>query len=185
MADDPHRPIILLGCTNTYQDPKRIEQLQAEREALARLFQDQQPDLTVKVADPEQKRYFFDHIRKHWHDPAMQLLHLSGYAAGRYFHFEGGAGEESLTADRLATVIGRLPGLQLVCLSGCATTELLEKLLLLDIPAILVASVEGRERDQLTAGIETFYQALAAGVSLRAAFTQLQEADPEHRWGWY
>ena len=184
MADDPHIPILIVGCTNTYQDPKRIAHLQAEREQVAAALTEGPTAKTVISAAPDAGGYFFDHIRRYQHQPDVALLHLSGYAAGRYFHFDGGSGEESLTAGQLATLIGRLPGLQAVWLSGCATTELLERLLLLDIPAVIVASVEGRDRDQLQ-GITGFYAALAAGASLRDAFAQLQAQSPAGRWQWH
>ncbi|MEM7657714.1 MAG: CHAT domain-containing protein [Bacteroidota bacterium] len=172
-------PVILLGRANTYQDGKRLKRVQEESTQIASIFQQSEAvSHQVLKAQPEDGVYLFDQLRHFRFLPSLQVLHIAGFSAGEYFHLEGGWGEEALSPEDFAQLLGKLPNLQVVFLSGCATNALLEALLPLNIPLILATQTEHDRRivEDIAA---QFYQLLAQGQSIKACVQQLEAAFPE------
>ena len=169
------RPTVILARANTNNDPRRRKQVVRECEMIADIFR-QQTEVSFDLieAQPETGTYLFDQLRQFRFQNQTILLHIAGYATGEYLHLEGGWGEESLSPKQFSRLLSRLPGLQMVFLNGCASPELLEELLLMDIPAILVTS-ETRSRKYSIEIAHTIYESLARGSSLEKAYESTQK----------
>ena len=177
---EPARPAIILGCANSYQDSHRQSQLVKERKGISYLFKRSYPQRPVEILEenPAERRFIFDLLRAQRYRWRSSMLHLAGYSEGEYIHLNGGLGEEPLKAQSLATLISRLPGLQLVYLNGCATQELVGHLLRLDLPAV-IATQARKSRAEATPTAIAFYEALLRGRTLRQAFERIQKVTPE------
>ena len=101
------------------------------------------------------------------------ILHLSGHVNGNTLTFDCGPEEGQVEISKLSSLIARLPNLHVVYLSGCATNELVEMLLLRDVPVVI--ATETKDEGVFSASIaRSFYQSLAAGLSVRDTYEQLR-----------
>ncbi|MEL7339808.1 MAG: hypothetical protein AAGM67_04920, partial [Bacteroidota bacterium] len=167
-------PVVLLAGANTYQDRIRKQYVIQEKERIARIFNEKgQAEAEIISEDPSQGVFLFDLFRKYAFDESVKVLHIIGYARGDYLHFEGGLGEEAYDVRSFIRQIEKLPGLEVVFVNGCATNELLEALLLANIPAVMVTQTPHRDRaaSQLS---QEFYQTIAEGYSVRDAIEKMR-----------
>jgi len=172
----PERPCIIVGCTNSYLDPIRKDDLRQERRGVRRMWtREESVQSLVEMASPGRGRFFFDLIRKHNYDPQVAIVHLAGYGVGHELHIESGIGMEMVAADGFAQMIDKLPNVKLVYLNGCASTELLDHLFRKDIPAIF-ATRAVQDRSALHIVARRFYQHLSSGVPLGAAFDLMRQS---------
>ena len=168
MEHNLHVPAILFACANSYDDAKRLKNLVKERDELVALFEKNihSTGYQILCERSEEGIYLPDLLKENAFNPTVQVLHISGYSKGKYLNIQGKMGEESISVKTFSEWIGKLPGLQVVFLNGCATEEFLEALIHKDIPAVIVTRA-GDDRRELEPIAKTFYKALAAGKSIK------------------
>lgn len=174
MEQSARVPVILLAGANTYQDRVRKQYAIQERERIARTFQEQgltQFDLISE--DPKEGVFLFDLFRKYAFDDSVKVLHLTGYARGEYLHIDGGLGEEAHDVRSIIRQIEKLSGVEVVFVNGCATEELLEALLLADIPVVIATQTPQRDKSTHQIAVD-FYRILAQGYSVRDSVEKLR-----------
>lgn len=173
-------PIVFLACINSYRKGKRLRYLVHERKAIAKLLTS---DRKSSVYHPVEKGnrandFFLDMLQNRQFRDRVAVLHFVGHAENQYLRMESEEFESPISFEQLSELIGRLPNLQAVFLSGCATPRLLEMFLKRDVPAVLVTQT--REKDpHATAIAKTFYSQLAQGRSLKDAFGTTSIAHPD------
>jgi hypothetical protein len=95
----------------------------------------------------------------------IAVFHYGGHSDAAFLQLEGGNARTSA----LSTLIGQQGGLKLVFLNGCANRAQVELLFAKGVKAVIATSCPiGDERAVLFS--ESFYQALAAGKSIRESF---------------
>ncbi|MDX1906443.1 MAG: hypothetical protein SF053_05355 [Bacteroidia bacterium] len=171
MSASPHIPVVFMACVNSYLQDSRLRYIVQERKAISQILQ----------ADPE--RVFFQPVQKgnvphsrflelleqgHYHE-RINILHFCGHADTDHLRIESESLETVVPMSELSKWIGRLPKLQAVFLSGCATPRLLEMLLRWDIPAILVTQTFEKNMRAIELA-KTFYYYLAQGCTLVEAY---------------
>lgn len=152
---------------------------------------DQDNYLPMIVAEQKAiKNALLDHVDKNYLE-LRDVQHISTeevfYLVNRYhqrlhiFHYGGHADQQSLQLERevgvvqtanvrgLAGLLGSLTSLKLVFLNGCATTGQVKLLLKSGVPAVIATRVPIRD-DEAQRFSGQFYQAMAAGNTIREAF---------------
>ena len=169
-------PIILLATANDYQDGKRAAQLSHEKKMISNLFKVESAQTLYYIIDenPKKGAFIFDIFRQHAFSPEVSILHITGFSMGEKLHFQGGFGEEVLTADEFGSQVAKFPNLKLVFMNGCATNEILETLVSRDIPAVIVTQVD-HDRKFAAAISKTFYTGIARGLSVNQAIERITE----------
>jgi hypothetical protein len=103
----------------------------------------------------------------------VSILHLSGHVSGNTLTFDCGPEQGEIEISKLSSLVAKLPNLHVVYLSGCATNELVEMLLLRDVPVVI--ATETKDEGIFSASIaRSFYQSMAAGLSVRDTYEQLR-----------
>ncbi|MDP5172314.1 MAG: tetratricopeptide repeat protein [Bacteroidia bacterium] len=176
MNHESPTPVLLIAGVNRTTDPRRRKQIQQELESIERSLRTEKRTTALRLVPeiPEEGVYLFDQFRQFQYQPEVAILHLSGYINGRYLRFDGGLGEDTMDPIGFADVLGRLPGLQVVFLSGCGHRELIEQLLLRDIPAIISLDIEGPGRKPAKEIAQRMYLELLQGSSIREAWLAVQ-----------
>jgi len=167
MATQP--PSILLACSQSYQDGTRVSPLLAERRAIARLLEgaENQGACQLIQEDVAPHSSFMHLLEKHSFRQPISVLHVCGtYSEAENWELEA-----------LSAAIGTLPDLKLVFLNGCGSRELVEMLLLKDIPAV-IATQSDTPNAELSLMAHTFYKSLGNGSSLLAAFEAVMASFP-------
>ena len=173
-------PIVFLACINSYRKGKRLRYLVNERKTIAKLLTS---DRKSSVYQPVEKGnrandFFLDILRNRQFRDRVSVLHFVGHAENQYLRMESEEFESPVSFEQLSELIAKLPNLQAVFLSGCATPRLLEMFLKRDVPAVIVTQT--REKDPHASAIaKTFYAQLAQGVSLKDAFGTTSIAHPD------
>ncbi len=106
----------------------------------------------------------------------IAIFHYGGHANGYQLLLESADGKTA-TADGegLAGFLAQQNGLQLVFLNGCSTGQHAESLLAANVSAVLATSIA--IDDQVATNFATqFYQGLAGGTSIRAAYHEATSA---------
>ncbi|MDX1906623.1 MAG: tetratricopeptide repeat protein [Bacteroidia bacterium] len=192
MSGLPHIPSLLLVCTRRPDTGEESPAAQREIAAAVQL-------LTPVTSDGSFHTYIIQEGATQPDvllepPPGISLIHLAGPPTpDQRIHLGSRPGEWSLTPEAFATLAGNQPALNLVILSGMPTTELIERLLLAGVPAVL--ALDGTTDPQRLTGI--LYNQFMQGKSIRQAFQALQLAttpplayqevtyDPEqHRLRW-
>ena len=174
-ADSPS-PVLLIAGVNRNAEPRRQKIIAQELEAVGHSVHTGSGSHALRVVPeiPEEGIYLFDHFRQYQYQPEVAFLHLSGFLNGRYLRFDGTLGDETMDPVGFADMIGRLPGLQAVFLNGCGHRELIEQLLLRDIPGIISLDSAGSSRKLNREAARKFYQELQKGASVREAWLAVQ-----------
>lgn len=177
MNSDSPTPILLLAGVNRTAEPRRNKVIQQELNAIeSTLRSDKLPyGLRLVPEIPQEGVYLFDHFRQFQYQPEVAILHLSGYLNGRYLRFDGTMGEDTMDPIGFADVLGRMPGLEIVFLYGPGHRELVEQLLLRDIPAVISIDNEGPSRKPIRDIANRFYLELMRGHNVRKAWLSVQE----------
>ncbi|MEZ4825298.1 MAG: tetratricopeptide repeat protein [Bacteroidia bacterium] len=177
MKTDFPKPVILLASANSYRDGRKSRLLAQERRMIMDIFAQENAQTIYEIVseEPENGRFIFDIFRQHTYDDQINILHIAGFSAGEYLHFEGGFGEEALDPKGFCQLIARLPGLTLVFLNGCATPALLESLLLKDIPAVVVTQVDNNRRNAQDIA-HAFYTGIARGLNVTQAVARVRDS---------
>jgi hypothetical protein len=95
----------------------------------------------------------------------LAIFHYSGHSDGDGLHLEDTRGHK----QSLATLLGSLPNLKLVFLNGCANYAQVDVLQQSGVRAIIATSVP-IEDPKAVSFAQQFYQSLAGGQTIRAAF---------------
>lgn len=138
--------------------------------------EDRNRSLRLAQEVPAEGLFLFDQFRQFQYQHELAMLHLTGYLEGRYLRFDGGMGEDTMDPVGFADVLGRLPGLKMIFLNGCGHRELVEQLLLRDIPAVISINTEGPNRKLPREIAKKMYESLLAGCSIRQSWLEVQEA---------
>ncbi len=178
MTSESPTPVLLMAGVNRSPEPRRRKLIRQELEAVERGLRPAHRKCALRlVAEvPEEGIFLFDQFRQFQYQHELAIVHLSGYFNGRYLRFEGGLGEDLMDPIGFSDVLGRLPGLQVVFLAGCGHRELVEQLLLRDIPAVITLDIEAPGRGSARDIAGRFYFELLQGKSLREAWLVVQEA---------
>ncbi len=176
MSLEPSLPVMLLAGVNRPPEPKLRRQIDQELASIEHALQPgrKADGLQLLTESPQEGQYLFDYLRQHQYQAGVAIVHLTGPLQGRYLRFEGGLGEDTMDPIGFADVLGRLPGLQVVFLHGCGHRELIEQLLLRNIPAVVSLGQEGPQRKQLRDISTHFYSQLLQGKGLREAWLAVQ-----------
>ncbi len=169
-------PVVFLANVNCFGAPvKTLKYLAREEKFIIK---------TLEAAAPQP---FCQVIRKGDLDPGeflallknpetrskVSILHLSGHVMGSTLTFDCGPEQGKVEIAQLSSLVARLPNLHVVYLNGCATNELVEMLLLRDVPVVI--ATETKDEGIFSASIaRSFYQSLAAGLSIRDTYEQLR-----------
>ncbi|WNJ21085.1 CHAT domain-containing protein [Pontibacter sp. G13] len=173
-------PVVFLACVNSYRHGKRLRYLVHERKSIAKILQF---DPNAPLYEPIQKgnlanQVFFKLLNKRTHASRVTGLHFTGHWDAHQFKLESDELETPITLKALSDLIGQLPNLKWVFLSGCANPALVELLLARDVPAVIVT--QSNEKDPACRAIaQTFYQHLAQGRSIMDAFDKVASIHPE------
>lgn len=95
----------------------------------------------------------------------LAIFHYSGHSDGDGLHLEDTRGDK----QSLATLLGSLDNLKLVFLNGCANAGQVAVLQASNVPAVIATSVP-IEDPKAVSFAQQFYQSLAGGQTIRAAF---------------
>lgn len=162
---------------NRSNEPRRQKAIRQELHTLENTLRTDKSAFGLRVVPeiPAEGVYLFDHFRQFQYQPEVSVLHLTGYLNGRYFRFDGTLGEDTMDPIGFADVLGRLPGLQVVFLNGCGHREIIEQLLLRDIPAVIALGETGPSRKPIKDVANKFYQNLMQGANVRESWLAVQE----------
>ncbi|MFK7920916.1 MAG: hypothetical protein AB8H47_03120 [Bacteroidia bacterium] len=148
-----------------------------ERKSISKLFRNsfirKTPFQAVQKGNIS-NQYFFDLLQQNDYQNRVAIMHFSGPKGNNHLRVESDKFEVGMHMDELSKLIGRMPNLQAVFLSGCATQDLVEMLIRRDIPAVLVTQTE-LDAEESHAVARTFYGALAKGATVQEACQQLQK----------
>ncbi len=134
--------------------------------SLTKLFSQSRGGRSIQLIQPD----YLHQIRQQHSDlvsnnsETIHFLHISGTELTR-----------SDEIDEWVEVIGAIPGLQMVFLNGCATLEMVEKLMLKDIP-LIIATNKKESTTELTQIAQQFYTLLLQGFSLLEAFERMDDS---------
>lgn len=173
-------PVVFLACVNSYRNSKRLRYLVHERKAIAKILS---ADPQNQVYHPVQKgnvanEQVVDLLNHYQYHDRINFIHFVGHADETGFRLESDDLETELSLAELSELVGMLPNLKAVFLSGCATPALLEMLLRRDLPAVIVTNTY--ERDPRAMAIaRTFYHYLGEGRTLTETFQAVSAHHPE------
>ncbi len=177
LTSSTHKPVIFLACVNSYRNGKRLRQFVNERKNISKLFRNsflrKSPFQAVQKGNIS-NQYFFDLLQQNDYQNRVAIMHFTGPKGNNHLRVESDKFEVGMHIDELSKLIGRMPNLQAVFLSGCATQDLVEMLIRRDIPAVLVTQT-ALEAGESQAIARSFYQHLAKGLSVQEACRQLQK----------
>lgn len=165
-------PVILLACLHDSDGGRRNNQPLQERRAIARALELAEDEGLCHLIqeDTTPQTTFLDLLYKHSFKDSIAVLHVTGSLTG----------DNKLVDEReLSDSLGKFPDLQLVFLNGCATMPLVEKLLLLDIPAVIATNLPVADPRSLQAA-RSFYQRLSGGETIKQAFEAI-DFPPHHK----
>lgn len=169
-------PVVFLASVNsTDEDNRPLKYLVREEKFIAKTLTDKGDKAYCQVIRKSDlaSGEFLSMIRNPEQRNKVAILHLSGHVNGSTLTFDCGPNQGEIEISKLSTLIARLPNLKVVYLSGCATNELVEMLLLRDIPAVI--ATETKDDGVFSASIaRSFYQSMAAGLSIRDTYEQLR-----------
>ena len=162
---------------NRSNEPRRQKAIRQELHTLENTLRSDKSAFGLRVVPeiPDEGVYLFDHFRQFQYQPEVAMLHLTGYLNGRYYRFNGTLGEDTMDPMGFADVLGRMPGLQVVFLNGCGHREIIEQLLLRDIPAVIALGETGPGRKPIKEIANRFYQNLMKGANVRESWLAVQE----------
>lgn len=177
MNPDSPTPVLLMAGVNRSNEPRRQKAIRQELHTLENTLRSDKSMFGLRVVPelPDEGVYLFDHFRQFQYQPEVALLHLSGYLSEPYFKFDGTMGEDTMDPVGFADILGRMPGLQVVFLNGCGHRQIIEQLLLRDIPAVISISERGPGRKPAKDIANRFYQHLMQGANIRESWLAVQE----------
>lgn len=176
MAHVSSLPTVFLASVNaTDANKKTLKYLLREEKFLTKTLTETAPQAFCQVIRKSDLTpgEFLSLLRNPETRDKVGILHLSGHVKGQTLTFDCGPEQGTVEISKLSTLIARLPNLHVVYLSGCATNELVEMLLLRDVPVVI--ATETKDEGIFAASIaRSFYQSLAAGLSIRDTHDQLR-----------
>lgn len=174
VASEP-KPVIFLACVNTYRSGKRLRHFVNERKAIARMFSSFTRKHSFQAVEKGNisNSSFFNLLQQDDYYKRVAVMHFVGPANGNHLRIETDRFEAGIHMDELSKLIGLLPNLQAVFLSGCATPDLIEMLIRRDIPAVLVTQTQEKSMEATEVALR-FYRTLSQGKSVQEAVTLLQ-----------
>lgn len=177
MNSDSPTPVLLIAGVNRTTEARRKKAIQQELDSIENTLRSEKLPHGLRLVPeiPQEGVYLFDHFRQFQYQPEVAILHLSGFLNGRYLRFDGTMGEDTMDPIGFADVLGRMPGLQIVFLNGAGHRELVEQLLLRDIPAVISLDNEGPSRKPIRDIASRFYLELMKGANVRQAWLSVQE----------
>jgi hypothetical protein len=166
MSTNPRIPVAFLACANSYRKGKRLRYLVHERKAIAKMLDEARAPIYQAVQKGNLPHSIhFKLLRKHDYYKRVEILHFSGHADNNYLRLESDEFETPVGMKELSELVGSLPNLKIVFLSGCATPGLVDMLLRRDVP--LVIATQSWEKDpEVTSITHRFYQHLTQSESL-------------------
>ncbi|MEL6588850.1 MAG: hypothetical protein AAFQ87_11830 [Bacteroidota bacterium] len=177
LASTSHKPVIFLACVNSYRNGKRLRQFVNERKSISKLFRNsflrKTPFQAVQKGNIS-NQYFFNLLQQNDYQNRVAIMHFSGPKGDNHLRVESDKFEVGMHIEELSKLIGRLPNLQAVFLSGCATRDLVEMLIRRDIPAVLVTQTDS-DAEESHAIAQRFYHHLSKGKTVQEACQELQK----------
>ncbi|HVF58806.1 MAG TPA: AAA family ATPase [Thermoanaerobaculia bacterium] len=155
------------------------EELRRVRDAMA-------PAVEAELCEVvERANATIDEVLDVFQDPIYRdrvaLFHFGGHAGGAELLLESPAGAATVAhAGGLARFLGEQRGLVLVFLNGCSSRGQVQGLLDAGVPAVTSQAIDDAVATEFAA---RFYQALAGGAPLRAAYAEAQGAVQTRRGG--
>lgn len=176
MNSDSPTPVLLIAGVNRTTETRRKKAIQQELDSIEHTLRSEKSSHGLRLVPeiPQEGVYLFDHFRQFQYQHEVAVLHLSGFLNGRYLRFDGTMGEDTMDPIGFADVLARLPGLEVVFLNGPGHRELVEQLLLRDIPAVISIDSEGVSRKALRDIASRFYSELIKGANIREAWLKVQ-----------
>jgi hypothetical protein len=172
------RPVVLFAFANDQEDPARYLRLPEEqrrvREALTAAERSGLCEM-VERANATAAEVFDVFLDARYRD-RVAVFHFGGHAGDGELLFESPEGApRTVHAAGLARFLGEQRGLALVFLNGCSTQGQVRGLLAAGVPAVVATSQD--ILDSVATELSArFYQALASGAPLRAAFEKATAA---------
>lgn len=161
-------PVILLTFANDQGD--YLENLVRERKSISaalRSYEDQRY-IRVQVEPDAAIDDLFDLFNRF--PDQVAIFHYGGHADGTALQLmTASGGNEAAHAGGLARLLGLSSALRLVFLNGCATRDQVQALLDQGVKAVIATAVPIND-SMATEFAEQFYESLAAGKSIKAAF---------------
>lgn len=205
-------PAIFLAFAN--DEDAHLPLLKRERASISGLLQKLENRGAIQLAEDPAASIgnLFDQLTEFGR--RLAIFHYAGHANGGGLLLEslpqaGRSESQFAHGEGLAGLLGRLGGLKLVILNGCATRGQVEGLLAAGVPAVIATAVPVQD-EAATAFAEQFWLQLARGEPIRSAFAVAseflvttygagkrigivrgvgwagkQEAAPEQLWGLY
>lgn len=166
------KPVIFLAFANSYEPGRQLKQLKSERWAIEAVLEEDAQELCDLISEPSTDlSYLFRKLSRRETRERLAIFHFGGHAGGGKISLESAeGGEDPTNIDTLATFFGNAPNLKLVFLNGCASVSMVDKLLAAGVPAVIATdrNIPDEEAADLS---QTFYKALAGGMSIGDAFT--------------
>jgi hypothetical protein len=182
MIASAYKPVIFLACVNSYRNGKRLRHFVNERKAIARMFSSFTRKSHFQAVEKGNisNQYFFNLLQQNEYHKRLTVMHFVGPENGNHLRIESDDFEVGIHIDELSKLIGMLPNLQAVFLSGCATPDLVEMLIRRDIPVVLVTQTVNKNTAASAIAMD-FYRRLAQGKSIQKAVRLLQQEHPRFR----
>ena len=161
-------PVILLTFANNQGD--YLENLVRERKSIGEALRTYEDQRYIRVhVEPDAGIDDLFGLFNRFPDQ-VAIFHYGGHADGTALQLQvPGGGNEAAHAGGLAQLMGLSGALRLVFLNGCATRDQVQALLDAGVKAVIATAVPIND-SMATAFAEQFYQALASGKSIKAAF---------------
>ncbi|MEL6674139.1 MAG: tetratricopeptide repeat protein [Bacteroidota bacterium] len=169
MQSQSDPPIILLATVNGASDRRAQKLLDQESRMIETLFARQQQPAPFEIVreDPESGVFVVDQLKKYAFNDRVAVLHLAGYGSSDVLRFRGARNAEVLKNASIGPLVGQFPGLQMVFLNGCGSPELMESILLQDVPVVTASYLKSGNRRYAQEIAHTFYAGLAKGQTIR------------------
>ena len=182
MIASAYKPVIFLACVNSYRNGKRLRHFVSERKAIARMFSSFTRKSAFQAVEKGNisNQYFFNLLQQNDYHKRLTVMHFVGPEKGNHLRIESDDFEVGIHIKELSKLIGMLPNLQAVFLSGCATPDLVEMLIRRDIPVVLVTQTVEKNPEASAIALD-FYRKLAQGKSIRETVQLLQKEHPRFR----
>jgi WD40 repeat protein len=170
------KPIIFLTFANAHEgQPGFLRNLAEENRQICAALEPAR-----EICEPlERANATFEDIKKAFleSNDRIAVFHYGGHASSYQLLLEASMGGtlEAANASGIAQFLAQRNGLKLVFLNGCSTQAHVEELQRAGIPAV-IATLRPVDDTMARNFAQTFYQSLAVGSSVRAAFLDAQAA---------
>ncbi|MEL6674140.1 MAG: hypothetical protein AAFR61_18185 [Bacteroidota bacterium] len=162
------RPVAFLACVNDVLGGKKTKSWRREKSRVARYISRKRHPFSVESVQMGKKGIspnFFEAILDRRIRESITILHLCGPSESDHLRIETPNQMIGVHVDELSKLIGKLPNLKMVFLSGCATRGLIEMFIKRDIPAVFaIQDTHPNTRSQDI--VKELYEQLVKGQTL-------------------